>query len=100
MISSLQDEFTAIASLVEYVHESYGIDAGSVPGNQLKHQAFMCPPNWAPFIESLPVSTPLFGLIHQDEEFLATLEEFVASKGRVTSGQLFVFRGFLIKVIK
>ena len=96
LISSLQDESAAIASLVEHVHESYGIDdhqyAGNVPSNQLKHQAFACPPNWAPFIESLAVSTPVCGLIHQDEELLATLEEFVASKGRVTSESLFVFR--------
>ena len=96
-MTSLRDESPAIANLVEYVQESHGMAdhqyAGNVPGNQLKHQAFTCPPNWAPFIESLAVSTPVCGLIHQDEELLATLEQFIASKGRVTSEWLVVFRG-------
>lgn len=96
LMNSLQGESPAISNLIQYVQESSEIDdhqyAGKVPSNQLKHQAFTCPPVWAPFLESLAVSTPVCSFIHQDEELLLILEQFLASKGRMTSEWLLTFR--------
>ena len=92
---------------MEYVHESHGIadhqHAGTVPSNQLREEAFICPPNWAPFIESLTVSTPKCDLMHQAGKLLATQEEFVVSNGRsegacaVNDALLSIYNGTLME---